>query len=159
MTDIPPALLARPHWGNLPIPWITFIDRDGRPDFRVHDQWARRRAADHRLCQLCGEDLGAVMVFVGSEESAARGVFGEPPMHPNCWSYARKVCPWLQGRPVHDREAPEGASFIERAQDPRYLRVMRCREFVTVGWPLRWVAQDQVGVAEWYIRPTPPAET
>lgn len=152
MASAPPALVARPHHGNLPIPWITHIREDGSPDFRVHDQQRRWQAARERLCQLCGDPLGELAVFVGREVSAARGLFGEPPMHPECFAYAREVCPWLGGRPHSDRDGDDVTTFIKRASDPRWLRVWVCREWAPLSDGRYWAAAP-VEPAEWLRRP------
>lgn len=147
----PAALRERPHHGGLPIPWITHVREDGTPDFRVHDTARRHQAAEEALCQLCGERLGEYMVFVGREESAARRIFGEPPMHPECFDYARAVCPWLGGRPHSDRPGDDSTTFIERASDPRWLRVL-----VTTTYSLtpddRWYAGLPVERPGWLRR-------
>lgn len=93
----PPRLANRPHHGRFPIPFVTYVRPDGRPDFRVQDNARREECARRRLCQLCGQDLGERFAFVGSTTSAARRCFGEAPMHLDCMEWAWKVCPWLAG--------------------------------------------------------------
>lgn len=93
----PAALAARPHHGELPIPFITAVV-DGKPDFRVHDNERRDRCAAEHLCQLCGIALRERFAFVGTRSSTRRRTFGEPPMHLDCMDWAWQVCPWLSGR-------------------------------------------------------------
>lgn len=93
----PDRLKRRPHHGPFPIPYVTYVEASGRPDFRIHDNSKRLRIARRNLCQLCGETLEDRMVFIGHEGSIERGTFGEPPMHEDCAEYAWEVCPWLAG--------------------------------------------------------------
>lgn len=112
----PPRLAARPHHGRFPIPYVTHVRDDGRPDFRVHDNERRGEVARRRLCQLCGGPLDPRVAFVGFEHSVLRRTFGEPPMHRDCLAFAWEVCPWLAGaswRPEW-KLAAEGLTILPR---------------------------------------------
>lgn len=159
----PDALRRRPHRGKLPIPWITYVAEDGRPDFRVHVESKRRRVEEDHLCQLCGERMGEEVVFVGlSAAMAAWGetgpAFGEPPMHRECLDYALEVCPWLSGRDYADREYPGGTKVGARPGDARDLIIYTCEDFSTRPDPsgqtdLVYVPGWAVKPVEWYRRP------
>lgn len=96
MPSEPEQLAERPHWGRFPIPFVTAVDELGKPDFRVHDDRRRLDCALHRLCQLCGKALILDRtVFVSQQPRKL--VFGEPPMHEQCFEFAWTVCPWLAG--------------------------------------------------------------
>lgn len=98
----PEQLRERPHHGRFPIPFVTAVDELGKPDFRVHDDRRRFECALHSLCQLCGKPLMlGETVFVAQE--ARKLVFGEPPMHADCFEFAWEVCPWLAGGGWSDR--------------------------------------------------------
>ena len=74
---------------TLPIPWIVALKEDGKPDWTTfHDQ--ARQAHDRRLCQICGEELGQVVVLgrYGTEEQCSG-----PGCHPRCFAVAAKFCP------------------------------------------------------------------
>jgi hypothetical protein len=96
----PAGLIARPHYGRFPIPYVTAVV-DGVPDFRSHDHTRRRECAEERLCQLCGLGLGSgpyvkdPTVFVGFAWALNTRRFGEPPMHESCMEFAWRACPWL----------------------------------------------------------------
>lgn len=133
--DEPQALQARPHWGRYPIPWITYIDGQGKPDFRVHMEDRRQEVADKRLCQLCGQPMGEEVQFIGFIHSLNGMRFGEPPSHEECLSWARENCPWLSGRPYNDRPGEPGTHFVTRPEQPREMVIYTCREFRAIPDP------------------------
>lgn len=99
----PARLAARPHHGAFPIPYVTHVDARGVPDFRTHDEERRNECAEDELCQLCGQRLDPIVVFIGFAHANRTAVFGEPPMHLECAEWAIEVCPWLAGRGYSDR--------------------------------------------------------
>lgn len=98
---IPTRLKKRPQWRGLPIPYIAYIDNEGKPDFRVTDEEKRISVMRYQLCQLCGEPLGRFMFFVGGTEAAKANQYFEPAAHLDCLLYAMQVCPFIVGRIEH----------------------------------------------------------
>jgi hypothetical protein len=47
------------------------------------------------------------MIFLGGPLAVANRCFGDPPMHPPCAEYSRRVCPWLALN--RDRHVPMGS--------------------------------------------------
>lgn len=135
MSSEPVRLAARPHHGRFPIPYVTHVRQDGRPDFRVHDNERRAEVARRRLCQLCGEQLEPRIAFVGFEHSVLRRTFGEPPMHRDCLDFAWEVCPWLAGgdwRTEWKLEA-EGLTILPRpVSGPAWLGTYVTDDFAVV---------------------------
>lgn len=111
--DEPAALIQRPRWGLLPIPFVTYVAPDGKPDFRTHDQYRRLDCAMNGLCQLCGTPLEGVAVFAGQRSSGARLTFGEPPMHEDCAEFAWTVCPWLAGGTWRPPGADDPIEYVQ----------------------------------------------
>ena len=98
---IPKRLVQRPQWRNLPIPYIALIRPDGQPDFRVTDEAKRISVIRHRLCQLCGDQLGRWFFFVGGVNSFKSNAYFEPACHLDCLIYAMQVCPFIVGKMDH----------------------------------------------------------
>lgn len=96
---IPAQLAHRPTLGGLVVPWINVTLADGGADFRSPHRARVDRCWMERLCQTCGERLGArCVLFGGPRQIAPGGYFDEPPMHPACAVYARQACPMVAGR-------------------------------------------------------------
>jgi hypothetical protein len=100
---MPRTLRQRPKYKGLPIPFTTFISPDGKPDFRVVDEYSRLLCIERRLCGLCGAELkrGRPIVFIGGDKSCGAGNFLDPAMHEECAVYATTVCPYLTGNQTH----------------------------------------------------------
>lgn len=98
---IPKHLERRPLWKGLPIPYIALVRPDGQPDFRVTDEARRRGVMLGNMCQLCGDQLGKWVFFVGGTEAAKANAYFEPAAHLDCVIYAMQVCPFIVGRIDH----------------------------------------------------------
>lgn len=157
----PAQLAARPHHGRFPIPFITHVREDGRPDFRVQSIDARKEVAERNLCQLCGEPLKDFANFVGFTSSVMARSFGEPPMHPNCASYALLVCPFLAGgnewRPF--AADPHHYVVLEHPETaPRWMAVVLVREwsaypdFAEGSGSVKWRTGAPAGRIRWHDR-------
>lgn len=101
MTMIPKRLKQRPQWRGLPIPYIATIKPDGEPDFRVTDHVKRLEVIRYHQCQLCGQQLGKWVFFVGGPISAEQNAYFEPACHLDCLIYAMQVCPFIVGKMQH----------------------------------------------------------
>lgn len=140
----PEALAARPRWGRLPIPFVTASNNVGVPDFRSHDFDRRRMCADHRLCQLCGQDLSVTFVFVAFEQAVARLRTGEPPMHRDCMEYAWSICPWLANRRAWEAEWGDASPVLPRPPtEPQTMAIIEASGYEYV--------PDQTGLGIWRI--------
>jgi hypothetical protein len=148
MADTDP-LAHRPRWGRYPIPYVTKVDREGRPDFRAHDHGRRLEATILGLCQLCGKPLGPVSVFVGQRSSNEGLVFGEPPVHESCVKYAWEICPWLAGGTWRPPGADEDIEYISEVP-------LQGRDLWMV-WAADWALRREPGRPGFYsyavIRP------
>lgn len=124
----PERLVRRPHRGRLPVPFVSAW-ADGVPDFKTHDHHRRRLCAHHDLCQLCGNPLDPVKVFIGFPWALNRLRFGEPPMHEDCMEFAWAACPWLAT--AHSwRQLAEGTTFADRPPTvPQAMVVAWCEEY------------------------------
>jgi hypothetical protein len=98
---IPKRLKQRPQFRGLPIPYIAYIDAEGKPDFRVTDESKRQSVMKNFWCQLCGEPLGKWIFFVGGTEAAKNNAYFEPACHLDCLMYAMQVCPFIAGKSEH----------------------------------------------------------
>lgn len=164
MTTEPPRLAARPHHGRFPIPFVVHMREDGRPDFRVQHNDRRIECAERRLCQLCGEWLGAgIIAFAGWEMSTRRGVFGEPPMHVECCEYALGICPFLVAgggaRAFSEDERHEYLALQAPTAAPRYIGIYLTKASQVTTVPddegsrsVKWKAGPPVQPVRWHDR-------
>lgn len=95
LPEIPQYLAERPMFGKFPVPYITYLDGNGIPDFKVSDEKARMECIDKHLCGLCGVSLDYWICFVGGPKSIENRAFFDPGMHEACARYAMAVCPYL----------------------------------------------------------------
>lgn len=80
---------------------------DGKHDFRVMDPEAFRKACMLNLCWICGKKMGRFCTFVGGPLVAAQEISSEPPSHPECATFAAKVCPYMNGAEIRRNHLPE----------------------------------------------------
>lgn len=100
-----PARIARlpRNARGYPIPFfVQWID--GLPDFRLLDGANFARCLSERLCQICGEPLGASATFVIGPMCAVNRTNGEPPSHRECAEFAVKACPFMLRPGMERRE-------------------------------------------------------
>lgn len=113
---IPPRLIHRPRdERGYVIPYAQFIKGHGMPDFATMDHHKVLKCLRHRVCGICGEQLGRHIYFVGGPLCVANRLFYDPPMHRECAIYALATCPHLarskgRYRPVPPTP-PEGATL------------------------------------------------
>ena len=140
---VPEMLRNRPRVGRFPVPFVTAVVR-GRPDFKVHDEVARARAAAERLCQLCGHELGEEIAFVGSRYSVERRIFGEPPAHPACLDFAFQSCPFLAGRNWaegwQEQARAAGITVLVPPEAPEEMGILITDRF--------WLVEDDEGATD-----------
>lgn len=100
-----PARIARlpRNARGYPVPFfVQWID--GKPDFRLLDGANFARCLRERLCQICGEALGAASTFVIGPMCAVNRTNGEPPSHRECAEFAVKACPFMLRPGMERRE-------------------------------------------------------
>ena len=74
---------------DLPVPWVVEVDpKYGVQWTAFHDRCSE--AHDERLCQVCGEKLGRVVVLGNAHDE---GMTSGPGCHPRCFALAMKFCP------------------------------------------------------------------
>lgn len=100
---IPLQLADRPTAGGLVVPWITARTPDGRYRFGAVDLHRQNRALTDLLCQTCGAQLGARIVFAMRDSDLRLLISSEPGMHPVCATYSATACPMLAGQMGHYR--------------------------------------------------------
>jgi hypothetical protein len=116
--------------------WFAGITREGVPDLRTADPCKRVLAVKRKLCWLCGQPLGARMVFVLGPMCAVTRTTSEPPCHRDCAEFAAVACPFLS-RPKMRRnvvDLPEGyepppGTGIHR--NPGACALWVCRDYLT----------------------------
>lgn len=112
--SIPVRLAERPTVAGLVQPWVNVQLADGGVDFRQTYGTHRSRAWLEQRCQVDGEPITGLMVFLGGpNQIAGGGYFDEPPLHPECAAYVTKACPMVAGRMTHYRA---NASITESAR-------------------------------------------
>jgi hypothetical protein len=113
--EVPRRMRDLPEFKGLPIPFSTYVDRLGVPDFRVNDTLKMERIVKERLCSLCGKPLkldGRVFCFIGGPKCEENHLFVDGPMHKECARYATKACPFLSNADYSYATHP---SRVERA--------------------------------------------
>lgn len=120
--EIPGRLWRLPRTpAGLPIPW--FVAWEGsRYDFRVVDAHKIAPAVKHRLCWLCGQQMGRMMCFVVGPMCVVNRVSSEPPMHRDCAEYAVRACPFLT---QPSRERREGGGLMPIDPQMAGIPIMR----------------------------------
>jgi hypothetical protein len=135
--DMPRRLRQRPRFKGMPIPYTTFVGKDGSPDFKVNDTQALLRCYQQRLCALCGQKLPEQIVFVGGPISVANRCFIDAAMHEDCALYAVGVCPYLanphgdysEAVPKHSADADVHISYYPMTGRPAKMAVYYCKGY------------------------------
>ncbi|MER7471233.1 hypothetical protein [Micromonospora sp. NPDC000018] len=137
--NIPLQLAGRPTAGGFMVPWITARTPDGRYRFGAVDLDRQNRALTDGLCQICGAQLGARIVFAMRDSDLRLLVSPEPGMHPVCAAYSATACPMLAGRMGHYRTTSLAGQLADLGVlpqgDPASLRAGAPAE----PWQLVWV--------------------
>jgi len=93
---MPEAIARRPKTSQgLPVPFINHVYGNGEADLRILDPQKVERCVNERLCAICGEKIGSVVVFIGGPTCLSNRLFADPGMHEECARYASLVCPFL----------------------------------------------------------------
>jgi hypothetical protein len=115
MIRVPRRLLGPPRDDRgFVIPYTTFVDNCGRPDFRIIDHTRVSVCLTQRRCGACGEPMGKHLHFIGGPPCVENGIFYDPPIHKECAEFAIQMCPHLarsKGRYAPTPTAPEGATL------------------------------------------------
>lgn len=106
---------------TLPIPWVLACDEDGTVSWTVFHGQAHTAHHD-RLCQVCGGELGDVVILGLAEIAKAGKERAEEPRtsgpgcHPRCMALTLSFCP-------HFRDLPEDetVAFAYRGSGLGYL--------------------------------------
>lgn len=145
-----------------PIPFFTPIV-DGKPDFRLMDQRALRRAVMEERCWVCGHRMHprARRVFVAGPMCLINGTSAEPPTHPTCASWSVKACPFLVNPHKVRREAymPDGvgeAAGIAIMRNPGVTALIEPIKFwIEQAGGVLFRFQRQVRSVEWWTEGRP----
>ncbi|MBF6333649.1 hypothetical protein [Nocardia transvalensis] len=99
-------LRSAPTSRGLVVPFVTKWHA-GQPMWGSLDTDRLAAALTGKRCQICGHRLeGRAVLFVRAADWERR-IAVEPPMHPDCASYARRACPMLNGRMSHYNARPQ----------------------------------------------------
>jgi len=148
---IPEQLKDRPLWRGYVVTYVTFVGRDGVPDFKVIDEKKRRGCLQRGLCGLCGKPLDKVIVFIGGPKCVEQRLFLDPPMHKDCALYAAQVCPYLRDAEAEYSDAParhlgKDDTVIRDYEDinpqrPDRLAIYYCRSYDMIEGNGTWIAK------------------
>lgn len=110
--DLPKRLQHLPvNEKGFPVPaFVAWID--GKPDFRVIENGAIKKAHVGKRCWICGNPLGAFKAFVIGPMCGVNRTISEPPSHLDCATFAAKHCPFLS-RPMAQRNVRDLPSEIK----------------------------------------------
>lgn len=95
---VPPRMRHLPKDARgYPVPYVVYVDIDGKPNFVINDSATRYRCLIDDLCSICGKKLLTGRWFAGGPQSAfhEQGCYIDTPMHGECVRYALVVCPYL----------------------------------------------------------------
>lgn len=97
--------------GPLRVPWFVTVWREGRPEYRVTENWRVREAIRREVCWICGGALGRRLSFAIGPMCTVNRLSAEPPQHRDCAVWAAGVCPFMSdpGRMRRDKNLPDGA--------------------------------------------------
>jgi hypothetical protein len=113
LTTLPERVRALATFRGYPVPWfVAYPDGpEGEPEFRTADAKKWVRAVKEKLCWVCGEPLGAWLVFVLGPMCGITRTTSEPPCHHDCAQWSVLNCPFLVRPHMTRREGnlPEGA--------------------------------------------------
>lgn len=108
---IPQRLRKMPRYQGYVVPYTTWTDADGIPDFKVNDEARRQKVIGERRCSLCGEKLNTKIAFIGGPRSVNEGaLYVDAGMHPACAEYAWNVCPFLVYGKGHSKHTKDHSS-------------------------------------------------
>lgn len=136
---------------------------DGKPDLRIADAEKKARCDSKKLCWICGQPLGRMLVGVLGPMCVITRTTSEPPQHLECATFAARVCPFLV-RPLAKRNttgvladpAVREAPGVMIDRNPGCCAVYVTREFtkfrVSNGYLYR--VGDPTSV-EWYCEGRP----
>lgn len=82
---------------GLIIPYVVFIDNDGKSFFKINDSIKQIKCLEDDLCSICGTTLADDKWVLGGPASAFhnKGAYVDSPVHYECGKYALQVCPYL----------------------------------------------------------------
>lgn len=83
---------------GFPIPYTTFRDKDGTPNYRRGDTRKLSRCLEHGLCAISGTPMPRDDVWLlGGRQSAYHplGAYLRPPARKECLIWALQMCPYL----------------------------------------------------------------
>nr|BEK71346.1 hypothetical protein KPHV_85730 [Kitasatospora purpeofusca] len=137
---VPARCAHRPRAGGRVIPWTTvqthprlFLGLPGTEHgvsavFGALDLARQAAAVTDRLCQVCGQALEHLSVYLLRPADIANGHTVEPALHLDCYAYSHRACPTLNGDSDHYRRtAPNlrtvqddtaGGTWQQPAADP-----------------------------------------
>lgn len=95
--DVPSFLRGRPRYKGMIVPYTVYVDKEGRPDFKVVDYERLEECIKHRLCGVCGHSMGKRVAFIGGNLALEQRIFTDPPMHEACALYSADICPFVSG--------------------------------------------------------------
>lgn len=119
---------------GIPIPKFVYVDSDGKPEFRIADQGYRYTCAKHKVCWICGSNMGKWSYFIGGPLSSRNHASSDGWMHKECARYALQVCPYLAFA-NSDRTAAtlgEGESQVMEKPDTFHLMKTRNAKLIPV---------------------------
>jgi hypothetical protein len=151
---IPPILEGRPRFHGIPIPFSSFIKRDGTPDFKVTDQDAWATCVNERRCGICGKIMDGDVFFIGGEKSIVNGFFFDPAMHEECARYSFAVCPFIAAKKEYSQIVPKCPHHVVQSlvstERPKRMGILRCGGFQAVRIRESVLIQAiRMGVVEW----------
>lgn len=111
-----------PIYGSYRIPFMTYINDSGVPDFRILDQPRIARCAKEALCGICGQKIEDMFVFVGGIATLEHRHYIDPPYHWGCVDFAFEVCPYLLGSRDYADPRPNMPTDVIQGNNPEELR-------------------------------------
>lgn len=112
LPPMPDRIAKLPVQRGYPVPWFVAEVEPGVYDFRVADAGKKTAAIRHKLCWVCGEELGATLAFPIGPMCAINRVISEPPSHRECAEWSIKACPFLTQQQTrrNEQNLPDGTT-------------------------------------------------
>ena len=149
MNELPFRLQSRPAHEGTPIPFITFIDKDEKPLWKVTHPGRFFRGIMDQLCGACGQRIGKAHfpVFIVPPLGAIGHVSFTLPMHMDCAQWMVSNFPTLRGDGLWALYVTRGYKVRRATVDGRLLFLLSIpatREGVTWHTQGRAATRDEV---------------
>ena len=120
---IPFRLQSRPAHEEIPIPYITFVDKHGKPSWATTHPGRFLKALKEELCAACGQRVGKAhfRVFIVQPLQAIRHISLTLPMHMDCAQWMGCNFPTMRADGLWAAYVTRGFKVVRTPAGPVFL--------------------------------------